>query len=139
MAYTKGAKDAMQDRQPLSPSSASFEPDINEVKEWSEEDIRYLKAAWKHGTDLQELCLFLCRADWEAVAAKCAELGFDLKWQAQRRGQKREVLMKRAVCDDCGWVCENHPDRPFQGESACTCGGAGAPCPRCNETTNLIY
>ena len=42
--------------------------------------------------------------------------------------------MKCAVCDDCGWVCENHPDRPFQGERACTCGGAGAPCPRCNES-----
>jgi hypothetical protein len=24
-------------------------------------------------------------ADWEAVGDKCAELGLDLKWQAQRR------------------------------------------------------
>jgi hypothetical protein len=38
------------------------------------------------------------------------------------------------VCEDSGWVCENHPDRPFQGEHACTCGGAGAPCPSCNES-----
>jgi hypothetical protein len=42
--------------------------------------------------------------------------------------------MNCAVCDDCGWVCEAHPDRPFQGERACTCGGAGAPCPSCNPS-----
>ena len=41
--------------------------------------------------------------------------------------------MKCAVCEDCGWVCETHPDRPFQGEHACTCGDAGEPCPRCND------
>src|SRR5262245_56520168 len=33
------------------------------------------------------------------------------------------------------WVCENHPDQPWDGasshENACGCG-AGAPCPRCN-------
>jgi hypothetical protein len=40
--------------------------------------------------------------------------------------------MKCLLCEDCGWVCENHPDRPFEGEHACTCGGAGDPCPRCN-------
>src|SRR5216684_319842 len=37
-----------------------------------------------------------------------------------------------ALCEDCGWVCENHPDRPWEGEHACTCGAAGAPCPQCN-------
>jgi hypothetical protein len=26
-------------------------------------------------------------------------------------------------------VCENHPDRPWEGANACTCAGAGAPCP----------
>jgi hypothetical protein len=36
------------------------------------------------------------------------------------------------VCEDCGWVCENHPDTPWEGPHACTCGGAGMPCPRCN-------
>ncbi|MBR0746574.1 hypothetical protein JQ582_21825 [Bradyrhizobium japonicum] len=34
--------------------------------------------------------------------------------------------------DDLGWVCENHPDRPWDGRRACSCGGAGAPCPACN-------
>ncbi len=40
------------------------------------------------------------------------------------------------LCDDAGWVCENHPDRPSDcGNSTrpCTCGGAGMPCPMCNE------
>jgi hypothetical protein len=29
-----------------------------------------------------------------------------------------------------GWVCENHPDRPWDDELGCTCG-AGTPC-KCN-------
>jgi len=37
-------------------------------------------------------------------------------------------------CDNIRWVCENHPDRPSLGECACTCGGAGMPCPACNRT-----
>jgi hypothetical protein len=38
--------------------------------------------------------------------------------------------MKCSVCDDSGWVCETHPDRPW--DHAETCGGAGVPCPWCN-------
>jgi len=41
-------------------------------------------------------------------------------------------LMKCPLWEDCGWVCEAHLDRPWEGEHACGCGGAGAPCPRCN-------
>ncbi|WP_271604939.1 hypothetical protein [Bradyrhizobium sp. CCBAU 11434] len=37
-----------------------------------------------------------------------------------------------ATCDGTGWVCENHPDRPWEGPRARGCGGAGAPCPACN-------
>ena len=37
------------------------------------------------------------------------------------------------VWDNGGWVCEDHRDRPWQGDRACGCGGAGAPCPACNE------
>jgi hypothetical protein len=42
------------------------------------------------------------------------------------------------VCDDTGWVCENHPDRPSDcGGSkrldVCICGGAGMPCLECNQ------
>ena len=39
------------------------------------------------------------------------------------------------VCEDTGWVCENHPDQPWEGPHARACGGAGAPCPRCNAAT----
>jgi hypothetical protein len=39
------------------------------------------------------------------------------------------------TCQRCAgtrWVCEHHPDLPWEGPSACGCGGAGAPCPDCN-------
>ena len=44
--------------------------------------------------------------------------------------------MRCEVCEDTGWVCENHPDRPSDcGGSAskrvCGCG-AGMPCLMCN-------
>ena len=38
-------------------------------------------------------------------------------------------------CDDTGWVCENHLDQPWDGIHGCTCGGAGAPCPKCNSAS----
>jgi hypothetical protein len=41
--------------------------------------------------------------------------------------------MKCLLCEDSGWVCENHPDQPWEGPHACTCGGAGSPCPACNK------
>ena len=38
-------------------------------------------------------------------------------------------------CDDTGWVCENHPDKPWDKTlpHGCECG-AGAPCPTCNPS-----
>lgn len=39
------------------------------------------------------------------------------------------------VCNGCFWVCENHNDRPWDGDNACNCGGAGMPCPKCNVST----
>jgi hypothetical protein len=43
---------------------------------------------------------------------------------------------KCEVCDDAGWVCEDHLDKGWAGTStradACDCGGAGVPCGRCN-------
>jgi hypothetical protein len=41
------------------------------------------------------------------------------------------------LCDDCGWVCENHPSKPWEGERACQCGGAGMPCHYCNMSDEL--
>jgi len=35
-------------------------------------------------------------------------------------------------CQDTYWVCETHDDRPWSGDKACGCGGAGMPCPSCN-------
>lgn len=39
------------------------------------------------------------------------------------------------VCDNTGWVCEDHPDRPWRGNSerteACDCDPPGTPC-ECN-------
>ena len=43
--------------------------------------------------------------------------------------------MSPAACTRCegsGWVCESHPDKPWEGTSACPCGAAGMPCPACN-------
>jgi hypothetical protein len=34
------------------------------------------------------------------------------------------------ICSGVRWVCENHPDKPWNDELACTCG-AGLPC-ECN-------
>jgi hypothetical protein len=39
-----------------------------------------------------------------------------------------------ARCDNSRWVCENHPDKPWLGDNACSCGGAGMPCPVCNHS-----
>jgi hypothetical protein len=30
-------------------------------------------------------------------------------------------------------VCDTHPKRTWEGENACGCGAAGAPCPICNK------
>ena len=34
-------------------------------------------------------------------------------------------------------LCERHPDTPWLGTKACSCGGAGMPCPGCNPTDEL--
>jgi hypothetical protein len=44
------------------------------------------------------------------------------------------LSMKCFLCEHTGWVCENHPDAPWDGEQACICGGAGMPCPQCNPS-----
>lgn len=35
------------------------------------------------------------------------------------RFPKGEGWMKCLLCEDTGWVCENHPDQPWQGPHAC--------------------
>jgi hypothetical protein len=34
--------------------------------------------------------------------------------------------MKCSLCEDCAWVCETHPGRPWEGDHVCNCGAAGA-------------
>jgi hypothetical protein len=42
--------------------------------------------------------------------------------------------MSCGTCHDTRWVCEAHPDRPWNDHpSACRCGEPGMPCPDCNE------
>lgn len=37
------------------------------------------------------------------------------------------------LCEDTGWVCENHSTRPWMDRKrACKCDGPGIPCPECN-------
>src|SRR5712691_6019239 len=44
-------------------------------------------------------------------------------------------VMACLLCDNTGWVCEEHPDRPWRGTSqradACDCVRVGMPC-ECN-------
>ncbi len=44
--------------------------------------------------------------------------------------------MKYEACDNTGWVCQAHPDRPSDcgnSRQPCTCGAAGMPRPICNQ------
>lgn len=40
--------------------------------------------------------------------------------------------MRCTSCDDTGWICETHPNKPWNGPKACGCGAAGMPCIICN-------
>jgi hypothetical protein len=73
-------------------------------------------------------------------ALKIVAWGADNKDRAAAHGEVRNkttqngLSMTCILCEDTGWVCENHPDTPWDGEYACTCGGAGMPCPQCNPS-----
>jgi hypothetical protein len=49
------------------------------------------------------------------------------------RAERDKLEHTCSLCDGGGWVCEEHPDQPWQGPHACTCGAADAPCPHCNS------
>jgi hypothetical protein len=60
-------------------------------------------------------------------------------WCARLVHLQRYLLVRRMIChqcNDCGWVCEEHPGRPWQVQHACPCGAAGMPCPNCNVPTD---
>lgn len=46
--------------------------------------------------------------------------------------------MKCLLCEDTGWVCEHHRDRPWEGPTACGCGGAGSNC-SCNPDGDYVF
>src|ERR1700761_8881721 len=45
-----------------------------------------------------------------------------------RVGDNAMTALKCSLCDDSGWVCESHPQEPWDGSHACGCGGSGTPC-----------
>jgi hypothetical protein len=46
----------------------------------------------------------------------------------------RALMPTCTTCSDSGWVCEEHPVRPWDGDHACGWGAAGMPCVRCNPS-----
>jgi hypothetical protein len=42
-----------------------------------------------------------------------------LRPSRRRRKAVMALTMKCTLCEDCGWVSESHPDRPWNGEHAC--------------------
>ena len=49
---------------------------------------------------------------------------------------KEEAQALEQTCDNCldqYWVCENHSAVPWNDGDPICCGGAGKPCPKCND------
>jgi hypothetical protein len=92
---------------------------ISVVQPWTDQDDSDLLDFDDNGRSLSEAAAHLRRGETD-----CASRLEQLKARATCR------------CAGIGWVCENHPDRPWAkpGEysQACDCG-AGAPCPACNS------
>jgi hypothetical protein len=44
-----------------------------------------------------------------------------------------KVMRFCARCDNCRWVCQAHPEGPWEGPRACGCVAPGEPCPVCNR------
>lgn len=55
--------------------------------------------------------------------------------KAKTLAREKRAAIEHAclLCEGTGWVCEEHPDQPWEGPHACSCGAAGAPCPHCNR------
>ena len=39
-------------------------------------------------------------------------------------------------CEDEAWICEKHPDLPFEHDD---CPGPGMPCPDCNDPDDPVF
>ena len=55
------------------------------------------------------------------------------RYAARKVGVGWPSMVKCQRCRVVRWVCENHPDKPWDRDHERTCGGAGMPCPDCNE------
>jgi hypothetical protein len=49
-------------------------------------------------------------------------------------GQQTVCRWTCIPCEDVGWVCEDHPDAPWDGIHARICDSPGVPCPQCNPS-----
>lgn len=86
----------------------------------------------------------MTNADWLAEMSKVwmdeAVTGTGFMRDGKRVAPEDVYALPEAcpLCNSCQWVCESHPTKPWEdqpgsGPNACHCGGAGKPCPRCNE------
>jgi hypothetical protein len=51
--------------------------------------------------------------------------GSSVRWAPFVTAEAAVKKVDCLFCDDTGWVYESHPNQPWQGNHACTCGGAG--------------
>src|SRR4051812_14398200 len=68
-----------------------------------------------------------------AISATCSTICRGKRSRKSLHRTDGEPDVACARCDGTHWVCENHPKRPWDGPKACGCGGAGEPCPDCND------
>lgn len=89
------------------------------------------RALWE---DPERMALTIARSDWYAERGWHVADFFDLSQVAEQLAAE-QMVYGAEPCPTClgeGWVCENHPEQPWnEGEPAC-CGGAGVPC-ACNS------
>ena len=70
-----------------------------------------------------------------ALRANPARPGRALRDRSGLSLEPRPYKAARSMMNDCPrclgshWVCEAHPERPWEGEYACGCGAPRMPCP----------
>jgi hypothetical protein len=72
---------------------------------------------------------------WGASGHSTAESGVGTAAEVARKLRAEANLLEPCpTCRGHQWVCENHPNQPWDvdADGASCCGGAGAPCRGCN-------
>jgi hypothetical protein len=88
-----------------------------------------------HCEACRETIIFFAVTDAAPFIAAIAGTALARAKERARGGGSMMVGPLRIVCwrcDGCLWVCEAHPERPWEGPLACGCGAAGSPCRICN-------